>query len=108
MHFSPSAILSLYDSLSFSLTRILCEGSRVVGAMHRKRRDGVEEFRNNVAMNAVDIHPVSDIPPAWTRIALDACRACNVTVGGVDIVRSFADVGHGERRLYSYIYKQSI
>lgn len=65
--------------------RVLVVGDRVLGAIHR-RANTPGEFRNNVAIGNATVTPVHHMPTLWRNVALRACRACGVTVGGVDIV----------------------
>jgi len=66
--------------------RILVLEDRV-GCFERKIRTDKEEFRSNVALGAAEeFLDISTIKPEMKKIAIDACKALNIQIGGVDIL----------------------
>ncbi|MFC1625127.1 RimK family alpha-L-glutamate ligase [Patescibacteria group bacterium] len=58
-----------------------------IGSYERKIRTDKEEFRSNVALGAKEeFLDIDKIEPEVKKIAIDACKALNIQVGGVDIL----------------------
>lgn len=66
--------------------RILVLEDRI-GSFERKIRTDKKEFRSNVALGAKEeFLDISTIQPEMKRIVIDACKALDIQIGGVDIL----------------------
>ncbi|MFH1971655.1 MAG: YheC/YheD family protein [Patescibacteria group bacterium] len=66
--------------------RILVLEDRV-GSFEKKVRTDKQEFRSNVSLGAKEeFIDISKIKPEMEKIAIDACRALDIQIGGVDIL----------------------